>query len=632
MSNVTALPREARPIEAPAVEGIPLHDLYLSDMNPRQEADPEGIALLADSIAIIGLIQPIAGFRDGQGKVGIVAGGRRWRAIKLAIERDPELTAHRPELAFIPTRLAPDAATARAWAAVENTAREDLHPADEIRAFGRMREGGADVSTIARTFGITEAHVYRRLALALLPSPVLDALKAGEITLGTAKAFTIAHDEALSLTVLDQIRSREISEHRVRQMLLPEAINAGNDRRARFVGIDAYRAAGGRATADLFADATLLHDGELLDRLFREKLTTDAAAEAEAGGWAWAETLDAAWIDYETTARFGRIYPVEGELTEEQAGRYDELAELAEAEVLDEDGQAELDALQAILDGGFTVEQKPHAGIIAHVNNDGHLMLRYGLVRAEDMAGAVAAGIMQENRHTPGSTGSAAAADKPRSPYSGVLIEDMRAIRLHAVQAALLAKPDLVLDLLAFGLSGESGFDRVFGIRPETGRNTPSVTDGLDADPCLSDPAQSGSGWLDDDERLAAFRAFTGKGKKHRNATITAGIARTLPYPGSRDGFFAAIEDMAGADPRKVWTPTAENFFSRVSADYLDGLMLDLTGTDPQGSGFKAFKAQKKAAKALSLEKLLSEADYQAAWRIDAEKKARIDAWVPDCF
>ena len=288
--------------------------------------------------------------------------------------------------------------------------------------------------------------------------------------------------------------------------------------------------------------------------------------------------------------------------------------------------------MQAILDGGFTVEQKPHAGIIAHVNNDGHLMLRYGLVRAEDMAGAVAAGIMQENRHTPGSTGSAAAADKPRSPYSGVLIEDMRAIRLHAVQAALLAKPDLVLDLLAFGLSGESGFDRVFGIRPETGRNTPSVTDGLDADPCLSDPAQSGSGWLDDDERLAAFRAFTGKGKKHRNATITAGIARTLPYPGSRDGFFAAIEDMAGADPRKVWTPTAENFLGRVSADYLEALMLDLTDTDPQGSGFKAFKAQKKAAKALSLEKLLSEADYQAAWRIDAEKKARIDAWVPDCF
>lgn len=92
------------------------------------------------------------------------------------------------------------------------------------------------------------------------------------------------------------------------------------------------------------------------------------------------------------------------------------------------------------------------------------------------------------------------------------------------------ARPDLVLDLLAFGLSGENGFDRVFGIRPETGRNTPSVTDGLDADPRLSDPAQRGSGWLDDDKRLAAFRAFTEKGKKHRSATITAGIAPTLPF------------------------------------------------------------------------------------------------------
>lgn len=627
MSNVTAFSRDARAIEAPGIEALPVHDLYLSEMNPRQEADPEGIALLADSIAMIGLIQPLAGLRDPQGKVGIVAGGRRWRAIRLALERDPELVALRPELAFVPVRLAPDEATARAWAAVENTAREDLHPADEIRAYGRMRDGGADVPTIARTFGVTEAHVYRRLALAALPCPVLDALKAGEIALGAAKAFTVADDEALSLSVLEQVRGREISEHRLKQLLQPEAINAAGDRRARFVGIDAYRAAGGRMTADLFADTALLQDGELLTRLFAEKLTAETAAAAQ--GWKWAETISEAWISYDTTARYGRVYPVEGELTEEQAERFDELAELAEAEVLDEDGQAELDALQAILDGGFTDEQKAHAGILAYVSNEGELRLHQGLVRPEDAAAAVEAGIMQENQHT---TGSGVKDGKPKSPYSGALVEDMRAVRLHAVQAALLAKPELVLDLLAFGLSGESGVDRVFGIRPETGRNTPSVTDGLDADPRLADSERTDSGWLDDDERRAAFRAFIEKGKKHRNAAITAGIARTLPYPGHRDGFFAAIEDMAGADLRKVWTPTAENFLGRVSADYLEALMLDLTDTDPQGSGFKAFKAQKKAAKALSLEKLFSDPDYQAAWQIDAEKKARIDAWLPDCF
>lgn len=116
---------------------------------------------------------------------------------------------------------------------------------------------------------------------------------------------------------------------------------------------------------------------------------------------------------------------------------------------------------------------------------------------------------------------------------------------------------------------------------------------------------------MDDDERLSAFRAFTEKCKKHRNA---------------------AIEDMSSASIRQVWTPAAENFFGRVSADTLHALMLDLTGTDPQGSGFKAFRAQKKAAQTLSLEKLFSDPDYQRVWGLAGETKARIDAWVPDCF
>ena len=36
-------------------------------------------------------------------------------------------------------------------------------------------------------------------------------------------------------------------------------------------------------------------------------------------------------------------------------------------------------------------------------------------------------------------------------------------VTVFAAQAALLTKPDLVLDLLAFGRSGGAGIDRVFG-------------------------------------------------------------------------------------------------------------------------------------------------------------------------
>ena len=624
MSNVTPLARETRTTDTPAVESIPLADLYLSDMNPRQEADPEGIALLADSIAMIGLIQPIAGFRDEAGKIGVVAGGRRWRAIKLALERDPALAETRPDLALVPVRLAPDAATARAWAAVENTAREDLHPADEIRAFGRMREGGADVPTIARTFGITEAHVYRRLALAALPAPVLDALKAGEITLGAAKAFTVAEDEALALTVLDRIKGGEVSEHRIRQLLQPEAINGGTDRRARFVGIDAYRAAGGRISADLFADATLLHDGDLLDRLFAEKL--EAEADAKEAEWAWIKTLDESYVPYGMAEKMARLYRVEGVLTEEQAERYDELAELAQAEVLDEDGQAELDALQTILDGDFTDAQRRFGGWFMCVGQDGQIRMDGPYVRPEDRAAAIEAEVL---------TGHAARQiegakdDAPKSPYSGALVADLQAMRSAAVQGALLDKPELALDLLAYTFAEKWGGP--LAVRTDESPIKPATETGFAPDPRLLGNEGDDESAEDDAPEADPFDAFRAKGKKHRNAVLALALARSLRYS-DRDPIFAKVEAEAKAHIRQVWTPTAENFFGRVSADTLDALHLDLTGCDPQCNGFKAFKSQKKGEKAAGMERLFTDAAYQSAWKIDAEKKARIDAWVPDCF
>ena len=96
--------------------------------------------------------------------------------------------------------------TAIAWASAENAAREDITPADEIRAFGRMKTRGASVPEIALAFAVTEARVYQRLALANLPEPVLDALAAGEISLGTAKAFTLSDDDGLDLRAENQSR------------------------------------------------------------------------------------------------------------------------------------------------------------------------------------------------------------------------------------------------------------------------------------------------------------------------------------------------------------------------------------------------------------------------------------------
>ena len=117
---------------------FPLSKLSLSPMNPRQNVPAAEVEELAESIWTAGLIQNLAGIVDGNGGAEIVAGGRRLRALQLLAERHADLAQVRPELANPPVRLAPDDSTAQAWAVAENAARRDLHPADEIRAYGKM--------------------------------------------------------------------------------------------------------------------------------------------------------------------------------------------------------------------------------------------------------------------------------------------------------------------------------------------------------------------------------------------------------------------------------------------------------------------------------------------------------------
>ncbi|ARC38895.1 hypothetical protein A6J80_21640 (plasmid) [Paracoccus yeei] len=84
------------------------------------------------------------------------------------------------------------------------------------------------------------------------------------------------------------------------------------------------------------------------------------------------------------------------------------------------------------------------------------------------------------------------------------------------------------------------------------------------------------------------------------------------------------------ANIRQVWTPTGANFFARVSGAYLENLLADLTGCDRDSSEFRAFTAAKKKDKASTLERLFTNAEAQALWKIDAGMKTRIDAWVPE--
>jgi ParB family chromosome partitioning protein len=325
--------------------------------------------------------------------------------------------------------------------------------------------------------------------------------------------------------------------------------------------------------------------------------------------------------------KLARLYPIEGDLTEAEAEEYDELVDLANGGVLDEAGEARLAELQAIVDGDYSEDQKTHAGCIILVNGSGKIEITAGLVRPGDKKAAIEAGVLQAPQTTK--------SDTPKSPYSQKLVADMQAIRQAAVQVALLAKPELVLDLLGFGLPEASGsFESVFGIRLDHPTNGPSVDDGFTEEPRLAHGVDASEYWQKGtrvEDLSEAFIAFREDGKKVRNAQITEAIARTLPYRDGGAEFFGLIAEEAGADIRKHWTPTAENFFSRVSAGHLVDLLCEFLDCNARGERVAAFAKLKKAEKAEKMEKLVSDPTTQKLMGLTPNQKAKLDKWMPDC-
>ena len=600
-------------------ETVAFADLYVSPLNPRTIFTEDEIASLAANIKVAGLIHNLAGFRhaDTDG-VGVVAGGRRYRALAL-LQDDPRFQT-------IQVQITADEDTAKLWATSENAQRRDLHPADEIRDYGHLEQTGLSASQIAVAYGVTEKKVYRRLALAGLSDAVVDALKASEISLSQAKAFTISNDEKQTLDVLEQVKQRSqnqwnaMSDYQIKEALKPDHVK-GTDRRAVFVGVDDYKAAGGRIGGDLFEDETLFDDPAILDEVFATKVDATASAYAAKHDWKWGEGSGQSFLysgDVEGW-NMGRIYKVGEDLTTEECERHDELSELAEAEALDDAGIAELDALLLKSEGVYTDEQKAHAGIVLYIDHDGSVKMMEGLVRSDDREAAEAAGILAKSKHQK--------QEQPKkSPISEKLRGDLNRIVTGARQNALLDDPTLALDLLAFQLSQSKGYQRIaaFDVGLPYLANVPETETGYKQDKRLTlpDPSESKGTKADD------FKAFRKRGHKRSMDLLVRVLIGQLNIGDVDLG--RMIDDMTKKDTRDSFTPTAENFFGRVGGPYLVALWNDLLGLSENHEAAKTFAALKKSEKAAKMEKLFSDQNTRTALGLTESQEARIATWLPE--
>jgi ParB family transcriptional regulator, chromosome partitioning protein len=151
---------------------------------PRRRVDNEGVAELADSVRIQGVIQPIVVRPNGDGGYELIAGERRWRAAKSA------------GLATVPALVREsDDRESLLLALVENVAREDLSPVEEARAYAVLQdEFGLSLGDIAERVGRSKPAVSNRLRLLDLPDDVLALVERGALTEGHARAVLAVPD------------------------------------------------------------------------------------------------------------------------------------------------------------------------------------------------------------------------------------------------------------------------------------------------------------------------------------------------------------------------------------------------------------------------------------------------------
>ncbi|MGD9804130.1 MAG: ParB/RepB/Spo0J family partition protein [Hyphomicrobiaceae bacterium] len=450
---------KAPPVSLHPVRNIPLQALRLSPANVRTIYEVADIADLADSIAQRGLLQSLSvrEHMDGNGKptgtYEVQAGGRRFRALQALV------AAGRLEAdAAIPCILKSEG-LAEDDSLAENTDRQNLHPLDEYRAFAAMRAKGMTDEAIAAAYRVTPAFVRQRLRLASASPAVLQAFADGELDMDELVAFCVTEDHARQDAVFQRIRRGEIQAHAhiIRQSLTEDTVRS-TDLRVKFVGVEAYEAAGGALLRDLFADdRAYLQDPDLLNRLVSEKLEV-ARAEQVAKGWKWAEA--AVSFDYGNKSRLDRLIPLDSELTLEEQARYNALEaerdRLAEADELTDAEEERFHAVENELEAiderppVYAADDMARAGVFLSISHSGELMVDEGYVRPEDRVqehvdpetGEITTSPVGSGTHTSGD----GQAEEPEEddetgtlgkPLADSLQQDLTSFRTVAIRKAL---------------------------------------------------------------------------------------------------------------------------------------------------------------------------------------------------
>ena len=474
---------------------VKLSELVPSPYNVRRHPHG-GIDELAALIDAQGLLHPLTVHEHVVGRgpsrkpvLAVSAGERRRRAL-LLLQRQGKLPAdHEVACRLITVERAREVSVA------ENSGREPMHPADEFEAFKALVDEGRGIDDVAARFGVSPLVVQRRLRLAAVSPRLLAMYRQDDkaINLDQLMALAISEDTAAQERAWFDAHEWERSPAALKRRLTAGEVEAAGHALVRFVGIEAYEAAGGSVRRDLFDDeqGRFLCDPELLRQLATDKLE-GIAGTLRPEGWAWVE----ARIELDSQA-LRQFTPCEHTLRPPNPTEEAELAELAsrEAELQRESDELQgaqawegdeaerialeeedIEARRRAIRAGLKVwspQVMAYAGAIVTVSREGDAQIIRGLLREADRKTLEASQRQARKQsttrpvHEPAEDTCAAPIQPvPMVHYSEALLRRLAAHRTMAMQAQLLTNPRVALAALTHTLLRRAFIDDHIVHRP----------------------------------------------------------------------------------------------------------------------------------------------------------------------
>lgn len=621
-----------------------LGQLVLTDLNVRKKKSSQAsIEGLAAAIRSAGLLMNLVVFEMEDGRYGVAAGERRMLALRWLMEQDNDADKTTPDGIVTddyPVEvLVVSKAMARVVSMMENSQREQMHPADQVTAFRDLSADGQTPAQIGDLLGFSTRHVQRCLRLATMAPVLLDALADDQITLDQLQALSATDDHQRQCDVWENAYGWAAAPQHLREAVLKGEVSARDNNQLAFVGREVYEAAGGTFKFDLFTDEGFLTEPAMLERLAREKLHALAQQVAEDEGWSWAEGRISAIKTWGEDAELYR------ELTEPQPeftadehaeiarlkARFSELEAAFEAADADTDTHAlnvESDAVEAdiarltaqVIIRSWPQAMRSSSGVVASLRNGGVVYQRGIVLRASEATDKSG----DDNGEGAATTETTAPKTKEKG-LSAALITSLSAERTLAVMGALVENPTVALALHTHTL-----VVKVFGSRYAGSLLQTSLTPKR-AELLTKAPTAEGSRA---DRQLGELHAqWEAKLPPEWNTDFTwlltweqAEVVALLTYcvglsldavqlwpakDGKVGDALTPLEHALDFTLRDWWQPTKANYFGRISKELMSDALLDAG----------------KVAQAASVLKMKKGDAAQLA-----EDELTASCWVPECL